>query len=522
MANEQQPDRAPLLPLRPGPVSNGEFVPAAPSARDRWVAQETLRRAGESADRLGMDRRRFLQTAGGMSAMLAVLNVAACSSGTRKGARPATSTSPSTSATTATSKPGGTFTAPPSTDLPACESALANQGEFIFDVHTHHVMPDRPWRANAPETVSLVLGMLPADCREADRLTCANRAAYIHDLFLASDTTVALLSDVPSSGPADAPLPFDDKIGTQDMVAQLAHGGAPRVLVHDVIAPNVGDVRGVLDEMAATAEGGHVAAFKVYTAWGPTGQGFALDDPRLGLPVVQQAHDLGVKVFCGHKGLPLVQFDLRYNGPRDMVAVSRLFPDMQFVIFHGAWDPNTTEGPYDAARTAVGIDSLVKALDDHGVGPNQNVWADLGTTWRTLLNQPDQAAHALGKLLSKVGEDRVLWGTDAIWYGSPQPQIMAFRAFQISAEYQQRFGYPALTDEVKRKVLGLNAATLFGLDPTATRCALQTSGVSLARPEQQHLVATGALPEPWQPRGPISRRDALSWLASPGTHWAPG
>ena len=88
------------------------------------------------------------------------------------------------------------------------------------------------------------------------------------------------------------------------------------------------------------------------------------------------------------------------------------------------------------------------------------------------MSDPDQAGHALGKLLQRVGEDRVLWGTDGIWYGSPQPQIMAFRAFQISAEHQERYGYPALTDEVKRKVFGLNAARLFGVDPEATRCAL--------------------------------------------------
>ena len=62
--------------------------------------------------------------------------------------------------------------------------------------------------------------------------------------------------------------------------------------------------------------------------------------------------------------------------------------------------------------------------------------------------------------------------TDAIWLGSPQPQIMAFRAFQITPEFQERFGYPELTDERKRKILGLNAANLLSLDPEATRCAL--------------------------------------------------
>ena len=195
-----------------------------------------------------------------------------------------------------------------------------------------------------------------------------------------------------------------------------------------------------------------------------------------------------------------MRFDAAHNGPRDMVAAAKIFPDMQFVIFHAAWDPNYREGPYDPANAAIGINSLLKALDDHGVKPNSNVWVDLGTTWRTVLTDPDQAAHVMGKLLSRVGEDRVLWGTDAIWYGSPQPQIMAFRAFQITAEYQDRFGYPALTPAVKAKVLGLNAANLFGIDAHATRCALaersgQPDARGAHRPRRQRQTA-GALAAP--------------------------
>jgi uncharacterized protein len=56
------------------------------------------------------------------------------------------------------------------------------------------------------------------------------------------------------------------------------------------------------------------------------------------------------------------------------------------------------------------------------------------------MRDPEQAAHVLGKLLRHVGEDNVLWGTDCIFYGSPQDQIQAFRAFRISAEFQERYG----------------------------------------------------------------------------------
>jgi uncharacterized protein len=160
-------------------------------------------------------------------------------------------------------------------------------------------------------------------------------------------------------------------------------------------------------------------------------------------------------------------------------------------------------------------------MHDHGVPSNSNVWAELGTTWREVMSDPDQAAHTLGKLLLHVGEDRVLWGTDAIWLGSPQPQIMAFRAFQITPEYQERYSYPALTDEVKAKILGLNAARLFDLDPTATRCALDADGLAEARTELRQLSAAGAAPALWQPRGPITRREMLQWVSSPATQWTP-
>jgi hypothetical protein len=86
------------------------------------------------------------------------------------------------------------------------------------------------------------------------------------------------------------------------------------------------------------------------------------------------------------------------------------------------------------------------------------------------MSDPTAAAHVLGKLLVHFGEDNILWGTDSIWYGSPQDQIESFRAFQISEELQEKHGYPALTDAVKRKIFGLNAAKLHGLDPAAGAC----------------------------------------------------
>jgi uncharacterized protein len=498
------------LPLPSGPVSNGEFVPACATSRDRAVDHLVASKIADSARKLAMDRRQFLQSSGAVAASLAAFGLAGCSAPPRTAP---SSAPPSRGA-------GGRYRSPAPEDTAACQEVLAGNGEFIFDVHTHHVTPTGPWVQNAPETVDLVLGMLPPGCAESPQLDCVDRANYLHDLFLASDTTVALLTDVPNSGPATAPIPFSAALNTRNITDELVRGGASRLFVENIIAPNVGPLATTLDEMSEAVRSGPPAAFKVYTAWSPTGGGYSLEDPAIGLPTVQHAHDLGIKVFVAHKGLPLVDFDPAFNGPEDIVAVSRQFPDMHFVVYHAAWDPAHVEGPYDASAT-IGIDTLLAALDRHHVPPNDNIWVDLATLWRQLLTQPDQAAHALGKLLLRVGEQRVMWGTDAIWYGSPQPQIMAMRAFEITTEFQDLYGYPALTDEVKRNIFGLNAANLFGLDVTATRCEMTTDPLTANIEETAALRRDGAVPSAWTPHGPTTRRQVLHWLATSTTPWSP-
>ena len=509
------PETTDPLPFVPGEVSNGEFVPRSPTARDRWIEAETRRRVDLVASRAGLDRRRFLQGAGGLAVMLGVVN--ACG-GDGSSAAPPSATASGVTTTTA----GGRFEVPAEPeDTDACAEALETRGEFVFDVHTHHVMPGEPWRTTSPDIASMIANLVPAGCAAADPYECLDRTSYVHDLFLASDTTVALLSDVPNGGDDTAPLPFRAKLGTKSFAASLSEGGQPRVLVHDVVAPNFGPLQERLDLMAANVATGHVAAVKLYTAWGPDGRGYAMDDPAIGVPVVEHARELGVRIIAAHKGLPILGFDPAHNGPGDLVRMAARYPDLDFIVFHAAFERETFEGPYDPAAAERGVNSLVKAMDDAGLPPNSNVYAELGTLWRELMSAPDEAAHAVGKLLGRIGEDRVLWGTDGIWFGSPQPQIMAFRAFTITPAFQQQFGYPELTDQIKRKVLGLNAAALFGVDPEATFCAVDEGRLNSVRPEAAALVDEGMLPSPWLPKGPLTRRDVVRRLRTAAQPFSP-
>jgi predicted TIM-barrel fold metal-dependent hydrolase len=142
---------------------------------------------------------------------------------------------------------------------------------------------------------------------------------------------------------------------------------------------------------------------------------------------------------------------------------------MSFIVYHSGYVAGRKEQAYDADHADDGVNTLIKSLIDNNIAPNSNVYAELGSTWRYLMREPEDAAHVLGKLLKYCGENNVLWGTDSIWYGSPQDQIQAFRAFQIAPELREAHGYPELTRGLKTKVFGLNATVPYKLSVEEVR-----------------------------------------------------
>jgi predicted TIM-barrel fold metal-dependent hydrolase len=496
-AKKTDPELPILLPFEPGPASNGEYVPRYRSINEQRAADLAMESAEVWAKKLNMDRRRFLLGMGGMAVTLGAINAACGSDG--GGGDP-------------TATPGGTFEVPTE---PSPEACVPLEGdEFIFDIQTHHVNPDTP----PGRSLASVFQQLNP-CDDVNGPDCFGRYAYMKDIFLDSDTTVAVLSDTPSPSDVRDPLTFDEMRQTLEIMDMLSSGGASRLLLHSIVVPNVGTLQDQLDGMQARAESLDVAAWKVYTPYaGTTGQGWFLDDEQFGIPMIEKARETGVKRICAHKGLPLFGFDPSYSSPRDIGVVAKAYPDVQFVVYHSGWEPSNPEGPYDPNDAEIGVNSLVKSLEDNGVQPNTNVWAELGSTWRGVMSSPTSAAHTLGKLLRYVGEDRVCWGTDCVWYGAPQPQIVALRSFQIDPELAQAEGYPELTNEVKAKIFGLNAASLYGIDAEALRCELDADLV-----EDQRNLRFEMQPETherkWTANKPISRRAVLSWFGN--QPWSP-
>jgi predicted TIM-barrel fold metal-dependent hydrolase len=273
--------------------------------------------------------------------------------------------------------------------------------------------------------------------------------------------------------------------------------GTHRLLLHGRVNPNQpGDLEG-MDELAQKWD---VSAWKTYTQYGPGGNGYFLSDD-VGIRFIEKARALGVKVICIHKGLPFGRQSYEHSQCSDIGVVAKRFPDVKFLIYHSGYVTSVREGPYGKND---GIDTLITSLMQNDVKPNSNVYAELGSTWRHLMRDPEQAAHALGKLIKHCGEDNVLWGTDSIWYGSPQDQILAFRTFQISKEFRERYGYAEITPALRAKVFGLNGAKVYGLSATELKKYVASDTVSTQK------IQYSQNPEPhFLTYGPKTRREFL-------------
>ena len=253
-----------------------------------------------------------------------------------------------------------------------------------------------------------------------------------------------------------------------------------------------------------------IAGWKSYTAWGPDGEGYFLNS-ALGDRYLQFIQDSGIPLLNVHKGLPIPTFDMHHNDPRDIGPTAKNFPDVNIVVYHSGYDSDFEEGAYDPdlpQDEQFGINRLIKSVQDAGLGLNANVYAELGSTWAAVMKNAVEAQHVIGKLLKYIGEDRVVWGTDSVWYGSPQAQIEAMRALEISPEFQEKYGYPELTPAIKAKIFGLNAAPLYGIDPDEERNAIREDFQSLWLKEALEDQAA-ARPKVY---GPRTRRDVLNLI----------
>jgi hypothetical protein len=468
------------LPVDVYPCSNGEFAPELATPEQHAIMALADSETEKQRRRFNMSRRDFVRSSAAMA--IGIWAVDAVTGG-EYGRYNAWAEHDKTSAACDLEWPGAQLNNMP--------------GEFIFDVQSHHIESGDDWRVRNPGFHAFFtaiwsqagpLGGIPkvnedgtitgwGQGRELDPMENLSRYHYLKELYLDSSTNMCVLSAVPSS-PDDQPLSIDEAALTVQTVNHLAKD-TPRCVMHAFVMPNRGSLGTTSDnldrdpvfmheefelmERNVLTYPGMIRGWKTYPAWGdvPYASGWYFDDP-LGFKFIEQVRWLGnhynvPKTIATHKGFALPMFDQRAASPRDIGPAARAFPDVDFVVYHSGYDSETQrEYPGDDAVNSAdrGVDCFVKSLRENGWDASKfipkglahgnvpNVYAEIGSTWRSVMRNADQAGHLLGKLVTHVGAQRIVWGTDSLWFGSPQSEIVALRAFNMGAKAREMYNLP--------------------------------------------------------------------------------
>jgi len=332
---------------------------------------------------------------------------------------------------------------------------------------------------------------------------------FVKEMFFDSDTNMVVISGVPTKenlrdpngkvleGAARTPglggkvLPSWVMFEGRKTINELA--GSQRALNQGNLAPNhywdkVGnkvDKAALIEQMEREINVYGISSWKWYchTDPGQSGNGFQLDDDNSQW-FIEESRKRGIKLISTHKGYSYQSRTLGHlANPKDVEKAALRNPDFNFVVYHsaikhGANEPNWKESnQYDPTTGDFLWHSILMDIKKRNPQMN-NVYCEIGSFFNTLaVWDPIMCQHGLGKDIKFYGSDHVVWGTDCLWWGSPQWGIDALKRFQISDEMCEKFGYKKVTKEDKAKIFGLNAAKLYKVDVKAKRKALTSDAL---------------------------------------------
>lgn len=447
-------------PIPTQPVSNEEFIPRPQSKKQEEWEFRIDQMATTKAKSLGMSKRDFLKSSMGMATAFYASNLVF----------------------------GNHWDVAEAETLePAASDEKFPKGEyFVFDVQTHFT----DGFALGFRTAEFVRNMGFELNNDPDQYSFPN---YVKELFFDSETSLVVISGVPgreiNKDKAGKILEGRDRRGgvlpswlmsqAKDQLNKIA--GGTRALCQGNCAPNhywdqtknQPDFPALFEQIEREVKQYGIDSWKWYchTDPGRSGDGFRLDDEKMAYPFYEKSKELGLKVFSVHKGYAAQSRTLgHFAHPGDLEKAALDHPDLTFIAYHSAmkhgpgepeferpefFDPNT--GDFEWHTDLMAIKQRNPQIN--------NIYCEIGSAFgTTAIVHPVMCQHLIGKNIQTYGVDHVIWGTDCLWWGSPQWVIDAMKRFQISDELCDKFGYAKLTKEDKAKIFGLNAAKVYGVD----------------------------------------------------------
>jgi uncharacterized protein len=492
-ADVAEPFRSPV-PTRM--ISNGEYMPVPQTDKQKRVEARIKELVDEASKKLGVSRRQFLSSSGGMAAALVAMNEIF----------------------------GGFFNVS-LTELfepAAYAQAAPPKNLFVFDDQLHLVRGSRPSPAalraiaQGPSSAPHVKSNPYNPSGQRDELGnawsvwnpalvglpidpgYAHITQFIKDVYLDSQVTIGLLSNVTASlvqiegaqsrAPRNSQEAQRGEILTAAQTAAARNfvneiSGSTRMLCHGLLYVGKGNLAYIQEQIDQNKpdswKGYNISnSAKVDNDPNSLMRQWRHDDAEVAYPtfeLIQKNYERlkrrkpGFNNICVHKGLAPGPPDPKRGHPDDMPKAARDWPKLNFITYHACIQPNffmaDTLEEVNAGKLRGGVPNISWTTEyAQLVQGLPNCYAEIGTTWASsVVTFPTIAAHIMGQLMKFLGEDRIVFGSDSVWYGSPQWQIEALWRFQIPAALREKYGYPELTESAKRKILGLTSARLYGI-----------------------------------------------------------
>ncbi len=492
-ADEHEPFRSPI-PTRM--VSNGEYMPVPQTEQQRAVEARIQELSETASKTLGVDRRSFLASTGGLAASLLAMNEVF---GRFFDVSPVEMFEPAAFAQTGAPRDLFVF----DDQLHIVRGSLRGGGNALralaqgasaapavkvnpFNPQGHPDEHGNPWGPWNPALVGLPI-----------KPESFQIVQFIKDVFLDSQVTIGLLSNVTASsvtlgGQPRAPRSVQEALSGETLTASQTAAarnfvneisGSTRMMAHGLLYVGKGNLDYIREQTETNQpdswKGYNISnAAKVDNDPNSLMRQWRHDDEEVAYPTfelvqklyqTQKAKKPGFNNICVHKGLAPGPPDPKRGHPGDMPKAAKDWPNLNFITYHAAIQPSfflyDSLQEIKSGRLREGVPDISWTTEyAQLVRPFRNCYAEIGTTWASsIVTFPTVAAHILGQLMKFLGPDRIVFGSDSVWYGSPQWQIDALWRFQIPEDLRKQYGYPELTPDAKRKILGLNSAKLYGV-----------------------------------------------------------
>ena len=546
-------------------VSNGEYMPHPQTDKQKQVESRVNELADRASKKLGVTRRQFLESTGGLAASFLAMNqvygrnffdvhedemyereafrhrgpprnlfvfddqthIVRSSINNPQGLRALAqgpgSVSTGAGFSPATTPPFGN----PFNGRGGNPAGLDELGSPWTPWNPRELLPEFPPNPGPPTTV---LGEF-------------HLGQYINRMYLQSQTSVSIISNAnialftpPGGGTPRPPMTIQESLVSEiltgwqtsqcrDYINRLA--GSTRALAHGQLYPGPGNhadplfgdyTQWQIENMQPDSWKGYNVAFSASAGPNESHMRWRLDDEAIAYPtyevIARNRRQLkkhpGFFNICIHKGLSANMTQPggpnnipQFGNPDDIVKAATDWPEFNWIMYHACIRPSfwmlqalvDIEGGQGAQDPVLLRDSrghrvpnirwatqfaqiaggrYLAGSEPTSASPSslrrlRNVYAELGTTMASMIvTFPTVWAHLIGQLLYYMGPERIVYGSDSLWYGGPQWQIEALWRYRIPDEIREKWDYPQLTTEAKRQILGLNSAKLYDL-PAASR-----------------------------------------------------